>query len=292
MSDSAEHASILSENDPLPFSFYNESGTLPCLLICEHASNYIPPSLEGLGLSPDQCRKHYAWDIGTRDVTTFLADKLDAPAIFANYSRLVVDLNRSLDHPTAFLSHGEGELIPGNAALTEHEKKARSDAIYHPFHAAVSDFLERYIKQGIYPAVISIHSFAPVYYKAKRPWEIGFLWSHDARLPMPMIDYFRQDGFCVGDNEPYDAKAMGGTTINRHADARRLANLLVEIRNDLIRDKESCLFWADKLADALAPVFSRGDVWRPYEGAVHRHCKEQERLYFETLISKAKRGEC
>ena len=51
---------------------YAES-TFPCLLACEHASNYIPADYQGLGLSRSSLEEHIAWDIGAHELLGKLA---------------------------------------------------------------------------------------------------------------------------------------------------------------------------------------------------------------------------
>ena len=72
----------------------NGSGAV--VLVCDHASNYVPPELHGLGLTAADLTRHIAWDIGAAGVTAALSSLLDAPAVFAGASRLVVDCNRQL----------------------------------------------------------------------------------------------------------------------------------------------------------------------------------------------------
>ena len=40
------------------------NGNRRFLIICDHASNYIPPELYGLGLPKDEFARHIAYDIG------------------------------------------------------------------------------------------------------------------------------------------------------------------------------------------------------------------------------------
>ena len=42
----------------------NEAGGSPYVLLCEHASNFIPAEYAGLGLPESELQRHIAWDIG------------------------------------------------------------------------------------------------------------------------------------------------------------------------------------------------------------------------------------
>ncbi len=283
---------LLSPDEPAPYEIVNPDGAARCLLICDHAANKIPAKLGMLGLADEDLQRHYALDIGTRDVTLQLAEKLDAPAILGTYSRLVVDLNRRLDHPTAFVTNAEGKMVAGNAGLSAQDRELRVTEIYEPYHNKISAMIEDFVARGVIPAIVSIHSFTPVFYKQVRPWEIGVLWTHDPRIPIPFMQYFRDKGFTVGDNEPYDARVLRGTTVNHHADERGLANALVEIRNDLVRTPEDITNWAEMLADSLQIVLQDEGIYSYYDGPrAPGHDPDVEHNYFNKLIERAKRGD-
>ena len=289
--DKAYEPPLLGADEPAPFTVLNPNGKAKCLLICDHASNRVPAKLDGLGLSEADLQKHIAWDIGVAKVTQVMSELLDAPAIMANYSRLVVDLNRRIDHPTAFVTSNEGQPIPGNITMSHEDKNHRVTEIYGPYHEEVTRLIDSFLERDIVPALISIHSFTPIFYKQVRPWEIGVLWVQDERLPEPTITHFRDKGFTVGDNEPYDARILRGTTINYHGDARGLPNALVEVRNDLIATESDSIVWGERLAECYKDVLKDEKLYSLYDGPVIDHDPEREFHYFEELIEKAKRGE-
>ena len=82
-------------NDP-PVAVLNLHGRGPVVLICEHASRFIPDPFGALGLSPQDQIRHIAWDIGALGLASELSGLLDAPLVHATYSRLLLDLNRPL----------------------------------------------------------------------------------------------------------------------------------------------------------------------------------------------------
>ena len=104
------------ESPPRPaVEILNESGSSPVVILCEHASNFIPPEHAGLGLSPEELERHIAWDIGAAGVTRALSQLIDAPAFLGQYSRLLIDLNRPLTSPTSIVYSSEGGGIKDNA---------------------------------------------------------------------------------------------------------------------------------------------------------------------------------
>jgi predicted N-formylglutamate amidohydrolase len=53
------------------------------LIICDHASNAIPPGCGTLGLPREALDRHIAYDIAAAEVTRPLAAQLGAPAVLS-----------------------------------------------------------------------------------------------------------------------------------------------------------------------------------------------------------------
>ena len=227
---------VLAPDEPPPFFVMHAESEQPILLVCDHASCAFPASLGDMGLDPFARRCHLAIDIGAGSLTEYLADRLGVTAVLAQYSRLVVDCNRDLMDPSAFLPYGDGILVPGNNNLTRAAREARANEIYWPYHAAIDGQIDRLIEAGAMPAFVSVHSFTPVLNGEARACEIGVLWDKDQGIREVFIDGFRDEGFVVGDNEPYSGKAPADFTIDNHAETRGLPCVGIEIRQDLIKD--------------------------------------------------------
>ena len=75
--------SLIGPGDAPPFMTYNDHGQAPVLLVADHASPYFPAAMNQLGLADWVLERHVAWDIGVDELTRFLADELDAPAVMA-----------------------------------------------------------------------------------------------------------------------------------------------------------------------------------------------------------------
>jgi predicted N-formylglutamate amidohydrolase len=225
---------LLAAGEPAPYFEINADSTEPILLVCDHASCRFPLSLGDMGLDPFARRCHLAIDIGAGPLTECLSDSLGVTAVVAQYSRLVVDLNRELLDPGAFLEFGDGIIVPGNRNLQRAGKEARAEAIYWPYHRAIDRQLTRLHGIGPRPAFIAIHSFTPVLNGEARPWEVGVLWDKDAVMAGIFIAAFRAAGLKTGDNEPYSGKAPQDYTIDTHAESAGLPHVGIEIRQDLI----------------------------------------------------------
>jgi len=236
-SDNNSVSALLSPEEPGPFRILNPLAEAPILLVCDHASCRFPKSLGDMGLDPFARRCHLAIDIGAGALTVKLAESLGATAVVQNYSRLVVDCNRQLMDPGAFLEYGDGILVPGNRNLHQVDKDRRANALYWPYHRAIDEQIERLGKKGRPPVFISVHSFTPVLNGESRAWQIGVLWDKDEQLREIFLEGFRDAGYYTGDNEPYSGKAPQDFTIDHHAEEIGLPHVGIEIRQDLVENR-------------------------------------------------------
>ena len=248
---------LLADDEPVPFVVMNGDSTLPILLVCDHASRRFPAALGTLGLDPVARRCHLALDIGAGALTERLADTLSATAVLCQYSRLVVDCNRQLMDPSAYLEFGDGIVVPGNRNLHPEDKNMRADEIYWPYHKAVETQVERLQATGRPPIFLAVHSFTPVLNGESRAWEMGVLWDTDRMMAEILVHDLREAGFHVGDNEPYSGKAPHDFTVDHHAEAIGLPHAGIEIRQDLIDDEQGVAAICEVLQRVFASLPAR-----------------------------------
>ncbi len=254
---------LLGPDDPPPFEIFNRDGAARAVLIADHAGRAIPKALDALGLDEAALARHIAWDIGIGDVTRHLAKRLDAPAMLAGYSRLVIDCNRRLDDPTSIAQESDLVPIPGNRRLAAAARKGRAGAIFEPYHRAVGELIDGRRRAGIVPVLVSMHSFTPVLNGAERPWHVGVLWNRDPRLAKPLLARLAAEpGVRVGDNEPYSGQSERGYSIHVHGQDIGLAHVLIELRQDLIDTHHGAAAWAERLARILACVLADEAIYR------------------------------
>jgi len=249
--------------EPHPVEIVPGSLESGILILCDHASNAVPPDLGDLGLPASEFERHIAYDIGAAAVTRSLAQRLGAPAILTQFSRLIIDPNRGRDDPTLVMRLSDGAVVPGNAKADEAEVQRRIARFYDPYDDAIADAIHRAMAAGHPPVIVTVHSFTPVWRGWARPWHVGILWDADDRFAKPLLEALKaEDGLVVGDNEPYDG-ALAGDTIDRHATIRGLANALIEIRQDLIASGEGAEEWAERFARLLEPLAARSHLRQP-----------------------------
>ncbi|HEY8384089.1 MAG TPA: N-formylglutamate amidohydrolase [Microvirga sp.] len=231
----------------------NPAGRSPVLLICEHASNRLPERYGTLGLDAAALQSHIAWDPGALGVAQGLARLLDAPLIHATVSRLVLDLNREPSAEDSITTLSERTAVPGNEGLGPDERARRVRDVYDAFHKAVDAFVATRPPAMPLKAVISVHSFTPVYRDVARPWHVGLIHEADRRMALSVEAGLKADpALVVGMNEPYSPADRVFHTLDRHAVRRGLAPLMIEIRNDLIRSPQDQESWAGRLAPLIA----------------------------------------
>ena len=253
---------LLGPDEPPAFEVINRDGKAAVLLTCDHASCTVPRALGGLALDEAVLRRHIGWDIGAAAVTRTLADALDAPAVLAGYSRLVIDANRSLDDPTSIPEISDGVIIQANRGLAEADRQRRVDAVFRPYHDAIGATIAALRRQGPAPVIIAVHSFTPVMKGHARPWHFGVLWNDDARVPVPLMERLgAEPGICVGDNKPYSAREGFGYTMECHGGANGLAHALVELRQDLVDTVHGAEAWSARLARALQHVLAQVELY-------------------------------
>ncbi len=255
--NTARDTPLIGPDDPEPFELLNPESELPVLLICDHASKTVPQEMANLGLDEATMDLHVGWDIGAAEVVRQLANDLNCMAVLAGYSRLVIDNNRQPGDPTGIPAVSDDIVIPGNQDLTETEQIARTDQFFWPYHHAITDGIAHLWRNGLPPALFSVHTFTPSMNGEDRLWHIGVLWNRDPRMAEPVIRKLRDhgEGFHIGDNQPYSGKDIA-FSLDMHAGSAGLPHCAVEIRQDLVATPSGAEFWAEILAEVLHDVLS------------------------------------
>jgi predicted N-formylglutamate amidohydrolase len=232
-----------------PVHLENEAGAGAFLIVCEHASNAIPAEYGTLGLDSEALQSHIAWDPGALPVARAMSAMLDAPLVAQRFSRLLYDCNRPPHEASAVPAVSEIHRVPGNEGLDDDARRKRAERFYHPFRVALADAIDARLAP---PAIVTIHSFTPVYHGVSRTVEIGILHDEDSRLADAVLSAAGDgDGHVVRRNEPYGPQDGVTHTLREHALPRGLLNVMIEIRNDLIGDAGSQMAMSERLAGWL-----------------------------------------
>ena len=237
----------------MPVETLNPNGKANIVFICEHASNHIPDEYDNLGLSDEQLELHIAWDIGIAEVTEKIAKALDAPAVIANFSRLLIDANRALDQHGLIPTVSDGHEISGNMNLSKIDIDRRINEYYHPFHDTADNIIREKAGNNHAPIIFNMHSFTPHMSGFDRPWHTGMLWNKDKRAASALMERFQNRGLIVGDNEPYSGQELNHT-MNTHGTRHGFPHVNIEIRQDEINHQTGIEKWCDILIEDLEAI--------------------------------------
>src|SRR5271165_3329028 len=152
------------------FEIVRGDPTTPVLILCDHATNLMPPEYGTLGLDEIQLGRHIAYDIGALGVSLELGRELHATVISSRFSRLLIDPNRGEDDPTLVMQISDGAIVPGNAGLTEAERQKRLAQFHAPYHRAIEAEVSAMIARGLVPVIVPIHSFTEAWRGVPRKW--------------------------------------------------------------------------------------------------------------------------
>ncbi|MFK7837388.1 MAG: N-formylglutamate amidohydrolase [Sulfitobacter sp.] len=250
--DKAEVAGLLGTSDPDPIDVWHAQSASPLFLLCEHAGQAVPQSLNGLGLPEGAIDRHIGWDIGAEKLACAIADRLQCPLILQRYSRLVIDCNRPPLSEGSVPERSDGVFVPGNAGLEKQGHDLRRQAIFDPMNEAITAAFEAHPRR----AVFSIHSYTRHFQGEDRRWDAGFLTRHDTETAHHLMAAIAKVApeLNLALNQPYQIDDASDWFIPRYAEARGMRHALIEVRNDHLRDSAGITRWADLLAPAIQTV--------------------------------------
>jgi predicted N-formylglutamate amidohydrolase len=239
-----------SQAETPPVSLFNKDGRAQLMLVCEHASNFIPARFNNLQLADDVLHSHAALDIGASDLAQAISRLLDAPLVSTTVSRLVYDCNRLFGATGAIPEKSEVFQIPGNQNLSDAEVRDRFEKYYLPFETAISNRLAKFSTP---PLFITIHSFTPVYHGETRNVDIGIIFDQDIRLGDKMVQLAQQQTeLRVKPNQPYGPEDGVTHTLGLHSNNNSLLNAMIEVKSDLLSSAEKIQEMALTLATMIS----------------------------------------
>jgi len=181
------------------------------LLTCEHATHFIPDEyLTLFSESEAVLHSHQGWDPGALIIANYLKNFLHAPLYTTDASRLLVEVNRSLDHDQLF--------SPFTERLSGTEKETILNRFYFPYRNTVLKKIENSAKPVLH---VSIHTFTPVWNGQTRAVDVGILFDPSRKLETGIcrqLHQFLKDelpSWSIKDNEPYQGIDDGFTTFLR-----------------------------------------------------------------------------
>lgn len=221
------------------------------LVTCEHAGREVPPAYAALFEGADELLStHRGSDPGAFPVALRLADRLSAPIVFSTVTRLLIDLNRSPDHPGVFSERSRS--LPTDA------RERLLSSHYRPHRECVTRIVADAIAAGRVMLHVGVHSCADVLDGAHRELDIALLFDPDRAPELAFCEAWRR---ALGErrpdlrfpfNEPYLGKDDGLTTTLRGlfpSDA--YLGIEVELRQGFVADEAAQRGAGDLLSDTL-----------------------------------------
>ncbi len=143
--------------------------TVPVVVTCEHATATVPKGYRSLfDGSPEVLATHRAYDPGAQEVARALARRLGVePPIETDWTRLLIDPNRSLNHRAVFSEFSPPTGDPRREVLRE---------IYRTHRARVTGRLEGLLAKQPEAIHLAVHTFTPCLNGETRVAEIGLLY--------------------------------------------------------------------------------------------------------------------
>jgi predicted N-formylglutamate amidohydrolase len=226
------------------------------VISAEHASNRIPAAYKNLGLTRRQLDAHIAWDPGAKLIARACAKALTCACHEGRFSRLFVDLNRSLHHPKLMARRSFSVTVPGNRSLSPEEKDRRVRRYYTPFREAVLADVRRVVERHGRCIHFSMHSFAPRAGDVVRKADIGLLYDPQSPLERlladQLLDRLTRDGFHVRRNYPYRGVSDGHVTHLRGVFPKHAyAGLEIEVNQHILESNRTTRSIARQLAKVL-----------------------------------------
>ena len=139
-------------------------------ITCEHAHNAVPAAYDHIF---DGCRplldSHRGYDKGAKETAEAVGRALHLPVYSAPYSRLLIDVNRSITNRKTLFSSV-------TRPLPRNTRQKIIDEIYLPYVEMVRKYIEKQLQDGETVLHLSIHSFTPVLEGKTRNADIGLLY--------------------------------------------------------------------------------------------------------------------
>ena len=198
------------------------------ILTCEHASNKLPAAFKS-AVPAEVLKTHRAYDIGAIQVFRKLV-KFAKPEFFSEgkFSRLFVDLNRTITNKSAF-----SDYLRDNA-----KAKAQATAYWTEYRTAIEKFVESALKPKTQAATIvhlGIHSFTPELNGKVRKTDIGILYDPACPQERAYANVIKAEinrlypDMKVRFNYPYKGTTDGLTTTLRKKFGQRYVGIEIEI---------------------------------------------------------------
>jgi len=180
------------------------------LLTCEHGGNKIPVAYKNQFKNQEAVlATHRGLDIGVLEIAMLMQKSLKAPFVYATTSRLVVDLNRTLENPTLF-----SEFMK---ALSQAELKKVLDKYYFSHWLNVRKNIKNLLKKNNCIVHIAVHSMTDNLNGKKRKMQLALLYNPAFKKEVKFTSFWIKElrkefpKYTIARNKPYRGDGDGLT---------------------------------------------------------------------------------
>lgn len=204
------------------------------LLSCEHAGNQVPPKYANwFSDAGEVLNSHRGYDIGAHQVALDMASRLAAPIFFSTTTRLLIDLNRSLDSNALF-----SEFV---SAMALEERRLVIERFYTPYRKNITRVIACAIQSGHRVVHVGIHSFTDQLNGDDRAFDLSLLFDEARPEEAAFCRHWQQamqresPDYRYRLNQPYRGCDDGLTTTLRHTfRPNDYLGLEIEIRQGML----------------------------------------------------------
>lgn len=219
------------------------------IVTCEHASAAVPEEFAASFVKdPAVLRSHRAYDPGAADTAHELARRIGcASPAMGHFTRLLIDLNRSLHNPRVFSEFSPSPEDSRQASLVEVYKRYRTGVA-----AKVADLLNQHATAVHF----SVHTFTPWLNGKQRQAEIGLLFDPARSAERAICRSIRRHllanhAFRVRFNYPYRGVSDGFTRTLREEMGDRYVGIELELNHgSYFEEPERWRFMSESLISA------------------------------------------
>jgi predicted N-formylglutamate amidohydrolase len=234
-----------------PYTIVGSDNVGPFIFSCEHASNALPNFLTPTQRDQYFLNSHWGWDIGAKEVVEGLTHYFQSQAILCNFSRLLIDTNRSPDRGDIIRTETEGHSLSFNQNLSRMDTDRRFKEWYQPYHTAFDQLVASRVNDSSPVILVSVHSFTPVWDAQVRTMDIGVLFDHHVQPGERLAKYIEKEGFFVACNAPYTGKSGLMYSVEDKGLRHNCLSVELEINQSLICTPERIASVVQRLAPAL-----------------------------------------
>lgn len=223
----------------------------PVVITCEHAGNTIPPAFQHhFAAAKEVLSTHRGWDMGALSIAQYLAQDLQVPLFFEHTSRLLIEMNRSLDHPALFSEYTQ--------AFDKADQLQLIEELYLPYRQQVISSLKSIIDNHQTVLHLSIHTFTPVLGQEIRKTGIGLLFDPERTQEVIFCKSLQKSlqqslsRMQIDFNSPYQGIDDGFTTfLRKEFSANQYCGIEIEVNQKYVEDDHVLLEISKHLSQGI-----------------------------------------